>query len=96
MSLHSWTWGSFRMPKDGWYDGPLESLVTLQRGFDITKKDQEPGPYKVISSSGPNSTHSDFKVVGPGVVIGRKGTLGTVFYSERASLLPRSDPVALG
>ena len=72
------------MPRTGWCDGPLESLVTLQRGFDITKKEQEPGPYEVISSSGPNSTHSDFKVAGPGVVIGRKGTLGTVFYSERA------------
>jgi type I restriction enzyme S subunit len=59
-------------------------LVTLQRGFDITKKEQEPGPYDVISSSGPSSTHSEFKVAGPGVVIGRKGTLGTVFYSERA------------
>jgi type I restriction enzyme, S subunit len=66
-----------------WRPGTLESLVTLQRGFDITKKEQEPGPYQVISSSGPVSTHSTYKVQGPGVVIGRKGTLGTVFYSDR-------------
>jgi type I restriction enzyme S subunit len=73
------------VPKaERWRSGPLESLVTLQRGFDITKKEQEPGPYYVISSSGPNSTHSEFKAEGPGVVIGRKGTLGTVFYSDRA------------
>jgi type I restriction enzyme, S subunit len=77
-------WDGFKMPSAGWCAGPLESLVTLQRGFDITKREQEPGPYEVISSSGPNSTHSDFKVAGPGVVIGRKGTLGTVFFSERA------------
>jgi type I restriction enzyme, S subunit len=76
-------WGKHKMPKRGWRFGPLESLVTLQRGFDITKKEQEEGPYDVISSSGANSTHSTFKVAGPGVVIGRKGTLGTVFYSER-------------
>jgi type I restriction enzyme S subunit len=57
-------------------------MLTFQRGFDITKKEQEDGSYPVISSSGPNSTHSAFKVKGPGVVIGRKGTLGTVFYAE--------------
>ena len=61
----------------------LGEMLTFQRGFDITKKEQDPGPYSVISSSGPNSTHSQWKVKGPGVVIGRKGTLGTFFYSER-------------
>jgi len=60
----------------------LGEFVTLQRGFDITKKEQEVGPYKVYSSSGPNSTHSKYQVKGPGVIIGRKGTLGTAFYSD--------------
>ena len=54
--------------------------MTLQRGFDITKKEQVDGPYPVVSSSGANSFHSEFMVKGPGIVIGRKGTLGTVFY----------------
>lgn len=58
----------------------LKDLVTLQRGFDITKAEQEPGPYPVVSSSGIKSLHSTFKVSGPGVVVGRKGSLGTVFY----------------
>ena len=65
-----------------WATVPLGEMLTFQRGFDITKKEQEDGSYPVISSSGPNSTHSAFKVKGPGVVIGRKGTLGTVFYAE--------------
>jgi type I restriction enzyme S subunit len=43
---------------------------------------QRDGPYSVISSSGPKSTHVEFKVNGPGVIIGRKGSLGTVYYSE--------------
>jgi len=68
---------------EGWLSGRLGDIVTLQRGFDITKKEQEQGTYQVISSSGPGSTHAAYKVQGPGVVIGRKGTLGTVFYSER-------------
>lgn len=60
----------------------LGDIIKLQRGFDITKAEQEEGDYPVISSSGIKSFHSEYKVEGPGVVIGRKGTLGTVFYSD--------------
>lgn len=60
----------------------IKDLITLQRGFDITKKEQEDGFYPVVSSSGINSFHSKFMVKGPGVVIGRKGSLGTAFYIE--------------
>lgn len=66
----------------GWRVGPLEEIVSLQRGFDITKAQQRSGPYPVISSSGPGSTHDEYMSEGPGVIIGRKGSLGTVFFSE--------------
>jgi type I restriction enzyme S subunit len=56
--------------------------VLLQRGFDITKAQQRPGEVPVISSSGPQSFHNEAKVKGPGVVVGRKGSVGTVYYSE--------------
>jgi type I restriction enzyme, S subunit len=65
-----------------WQILPLGEVLTFQRGFDITKDEQYAGPYPVYSSSGPKSTHREFKVRGPGVIIGRKGSLGTVFYSE--------------
>jgi type I restriction enzyme S subunit len=65
-----------------WQTLPLGEALTFQRGFDITKDEQRDGPYPVISSSGPKTTHAKYKVRGPGVVIGRKGSLGTVFYSE--------------
>lgn len=65
-----------------WTDATLEDLVLLQRGFDITKAQQKDGIVPVISSSGPQSFHNIAKVKGPGVIIGRKGTLGTVYYSE--------------
>lgn len=60
----------------------LGDFLTLQRGFDITKKEQRPGPYWVISSSGPSSRHAEHRVRGPGVVIGRKGSLGGVYFSQ--------------
>jgi len=66
----------------GWHTLPLGDALTFQRGFDITKDDQRDGPYPVFSSSGPKTTHAEFKVRGPGVIIGRKGSLGTVFYSD--------------
>ncbi len=63
-----------------WKELSLGEVVTFQRGFDITKNEQILGEYPVVSSSGIKSYHSASKVLGPGVVIGRKGTLGTVFY----------------
>jgi type I restriction enzyme S subunit len=63
-----------------WANLRLGDVLTLQRGFDITKKEQKRGSIPVVSSSGIGSLHSDYKAPGPGVVIGRKGSLGTVFY----------------
>jgi type I restriction enzyme S subunit len=67
------------VPKS-WEVKRFDSFAVLQRGFDITKKDQRPGKYPVVSSGGISSYHDEAKVNGPGVVIGRKGSLGTVHY----------------
>lgn len=56
--------------------------LTLQRGFDITKDQQNSGDVPVVSSGGIKSYHDIAMAKGPGVVIGRKGTLGKVFYLE--------------
>jgi len=61
----------------------LGGLVTFQRGFDITQKDQVEGAVPVYSSGGLSSYHNVHKVKAPGIIIGRKGTLGTVFYAEQ-------------
>lgn len=63
-------------------DVKLGDIATFQRGFDITKKEQKDGSIPVISSGGISSFHDTAKVNGPGIVIGRKGTLGTVFYCK--------------
>lgn len=56
--------------------------LTLQRGFDITKKEQSAGDIPVVSSGGISSYHNQAKVKGPGVVLGRKGSLGTVYFLD--------------
>lgn len=67
-----------------WMEGRCDSFFVLQRGFDITESQATPGPYQVISSSGPSYTHSEAAVAAPAVITGRKGRLGAVFYSDRA------------
>ncbi|BCD96268.1 restriction endonuclease subunit S [Marinagarivorans cellulosilyticus] len=68
--------------KSDFFDTTIGEQLTLQRGFDITKKQQIPGDVPVVSSGGIASYHNEAKVEGPGVVLGRKGTLGTVFFIE--------------
>lgn len=65
-----------------WFRTTLGEVLTLQRGFDITRSEQRPGSIPVVSSSGVISYHNEAASKGPGVVIGRKGTLGKVFYLE--------------
>lgn len=67
-----------------WRSTTLGDVITLQRGFDLTQKEANPGPYPVISSGGPGYTSDVPRVDGPGVVTGRKGVLGKVFYTNGA------------
>jgi type I restriction enzyme S subunit len=66
----------------GWQVGPLENLAQFQRGLDITKSVQTNGVVPVISSGGIRSYHNVAAATGPGVVIGRKGSIGQLYYVE--------------
>lgn len=57
-------------------------MITLQRGVDITKDEQEEGEVPVVSSGGIASYHNIALVKGPGVVVGRKGTAGAIHYID--------------
>jgi type I restriction enzyme S subunit len=59
-----------------WVDTTLGEVLTLQRGFDLPETEREPGEHPVIASTGQVGTHSKATVRGPGVVIGRSGSLG--------------------
>jgi len=60
----------------------LGDFLTLKRGYDLPEHARIPGEVPVVSSSGITGTHKEAKVDGPGVVTGRYGTLGEVFYIE--------------
>lgn len=65
-----------------WKECLLGDVVNLKRGYDLPHSARSPGPFPVVSSSGITDHHSEAKVRGPGVVTGRYGTLGQVFFVE--------------
>lgn len=60
----------------------LGDLITLKRGYDLPEKDRVPGLFPVISSAGISGYHNEYKVDGQGVITGRYGTLGKVYFAE--------------
>jgi type I restriction enzyme S subunit len=68
--------------ESNWIDCELGDLVELKRGYDLPKSKREEGSVPIVSSSGVSGTHSEAKINAPGVVTGRYGTIGKVFYVE--------------
>ena len=63
-----------------WETIPLGKFITLKRGYDLPATKRVNGHVPVVSSSGITGHHNIAKVEGPGVVTGRYGTLGEVFF----------------
>ena len=65
-----------------WQKVKLGDIITLRRGFDLPARERMPGKVPVVSSSGISDYHSEAKVKGPGVITGRYGTIGSVYFCE--------------
>ena len=70
------------MVSTDWKNESLGSVATLQRGFDLPFRLRKPGVVPIITSSGIEEVHCESKVKGPGVVTGRYGTIGEVFFVQ--------------
>lgn len=66
-----------------WTNKTIRYIAPLQRGFDLPTTQVNKGKYPVVYSNGMLRTHSEYKVVGPGVVTGRSGTIGKVTFIEK-------------
>ena len=64
----------------GWQEASLGEVIELKRGYDLPQRKRIPGSVPLISSSGVTYYHTEAKVRGPGVVTGRYGTLGEIFF----------------
>lgn len=65
---------------EGWRDQKFGQFCQLQRGYDLTDADVEPGPYPVIASTSIKTYHSQYKVEPPVITTGRSGSLGVVQF----------------
>ena len=54
----------------------LTDVITLQRGFDLPEAQRQDGSVPVVASTGIIGFHKEKRVDGPGVVIGRSGSIG--------------------
>lgn len=66
----------------GWEICGLERFLVLQRGYDLPATQRINGKYPVIAASGPSGCHNEAMSTAPGVVTGRSGVLGKVFYVQ--------------
>ena len=65
-----------------WRSCKLGDVMTLKRGHDLPADSRHDGDVPVVSSSGITGRHNESKAKAPGVVTGRYGTIGQVFYLE--------------
>jgi type I restriction enzyme S subunit len=66
----------------GWEHCRLLDLCELKRGYDLPLAQREGGSVPIISSSGFSGTHNRSMAAAPGIVTGRYGTIGEVFFIE--------------
>ncbi|RIJ63481.1 restriction endonuclease subunit S [Rummeliibacillus sp. POC4] len=59
--------------------GIIKDFCELKYGKALTKKQRIPGPYPVYGSGGITGTHKEYLIKGPGLIIGRKGSIGTLY-----------------
>lgn len=67
-----------------WQESSLGEQINLKRGYDLPSKNRSEGKIPIFSSSGISGYHSKKMIDGPGVITGRYGTIGQVFYSQSA------------
>jgi type I restriction enzyme, S subunit len=69
-------------PPARWQKTPLGEVVTLQRGKDLPEHDRKQGPFPVVGSNGIVGYHAESVARGPGVLVGRSGSVGKVTWVE--------------
>ena len=67
---------------EAWERVALENIGKLRYGRALKAEDRIDGDYPVYGSSGVVGTHDTPNVMGPGIIVGRKGNVGSVYWSD--------------
>jgi type I restriction enzyme, S subunit len=66
---------------EGWEKKLLRDVAPLKYGKALNNDDRVPGPFPVYGASGIVGTHTKPLVPGPTIIVGRKGNVGSVYWS---------------
>jgi type I restriction enzyme, S subunit len=67
---------------EGWGKQPLGVIAKFNYGKALKEDHRVAGPYPVYGSSGIVGWHEKPLVAGPGIVVGRKGNVGSIYWSN--------------
>jgi type I restriction enzyme, S subunit len=66
-----------------WNKVKLGQVLTLNYGKGLPARDRVDGEYPVYGSAGIVGSHNSFVAEGPGIVVGRKGSIGEIYISKK-------------
>ena len=69
---------------EGWERTELGSIGQLKYGKALKAEYRIEGEFPVYGSSGVIGTHDEAHVQGPGIIVGRKGNVGSVYWSDES------------
>ncbi|WP_226294428.1 restriction endonuclease subunit S [Aquimarina algicola] len=72
----------FTSSEENWTKHKIKDLMTFNYGSALKESDRKEGEYNVVTSSGIQGTHNEYKTEGPGIVVGRKGNVGQVTWLD--------------
>lgn len=70
------------IPED-WELKPVGDILTLEYGKGLSESNRKMGPYPVYGSNGVVGNHFEFLVQAPGIIVGRKGSIGEVVWADK-------------
>ena len=76
------TLGANGLPEE-WGTERVEDILELHYGKSLTKSERREGSHPVYGSGGIGGWHDKALVHGPSVIVGRKGSVGTLYWEDR-------------
>ena len=68
---------------EGWEDGKVEDYLELAYGKSLPARSRRPGGVAVYGSGGIAGFHDEAFIKGPAIIVGRKGTVGSLYWEDR-------------
>ncbi|MCK9529822.1 MAG: restriction endonuclease subunit S [Gammaproteobacteria bacterium] len=68
---------------EGWEQKRVDDVLDLAYGKALKASDRLDGPVPVYGSGGLTGFHNEHLVDGPGIIVGRKGTVGSLYWEDR-------------